>query len=161
MARRQVSQLHTPVEEKGIGGDEEGIGSLPRKCREDRINLMASAGIEDLGLQPHDASRRFHISRRGLGSDGIGRIGEHSNASCSGHKLAKEFQPLRHQLTTDPIDPCDVTARPTEAGDKAKSDWVFVDTEDNWNRRGCRLCRERRGAGCDDHRNLPANQVGR
>jgi hypothetical protein len=45
MARRQVSQLHTPAEEKGIGGDEEGVGSLPRKCCEDRINL-SQPGVE-------------------------------------------------------------------------------------------------------------------
>src|SRR5262249_28567785 len=101
------------------------------------------------------------LSYSRLGGGSIGRIGEHSHASCGGHKLTKEFQPLRYQLTSDPIDPCDVTARLGEAGDKTKSDWVFGDAEDNWNRRGCRLGRERRGAECGDHGNLAANQCGR
>src|SRR5262249_33904830 len=119
---------------------------------------MAGAGVEDLDLQPHGTSSRCHLSQCGLGSDSIGRIGEHTHASYGGHKLTKEFQPLRHQLTTDPIDPCDVTDPLGETRDQTKSYWVFADSEDHWNCRGCRFGRKRcGGAECGNHRNLATN----
>ena len=130
--------------EKGVAADEEGVGPLAHKSCEGRIDLSAGAGVEDLDLQSHGASSRFHVSQRGLGIRSIGRIDEHGNASGCGHQLAQEFQPLCGQLATEKIDPCQVAARPGEAGDKTKPDRVFADDEDDGDRRGCRLGRERR-----------------
>ena len=163
MARRQVDQLDTPAGEKGVAADEEGVGPLAHKSCEGRIDLAAGAGVEDLDLQPHGASSRFHVSQRGLGSRSIGRIDEHGNTSGCGHQLAQEFQPLCRQLSIEKIDPCQVAARPGEAGDKTKPDRVFGDDEDDGDRRGCRLGRQRRSevAGRGDHGDLPANQFGR
>jgi hypothetical protein len=73
----------------------------------------------------------------------FGRIDERGHTSRSGHQLAQEFQPLRRQLTDKKIDTCHVAARPGEAGDKTKPDRVFADQEDDRDRRGCRLGRER------------------
>ena len=98
VARRQVGQLHTPADEKGVGADEERVGPLARKRCEGRIDLAAGAGVEDLDLQPHGAGGRFHVSQRGLGSRGIGRIDEHGHTGRSGHQLTQELQPLRRQL---------------------------------------------------------------
>ena len=61
-----------------------------------------------------------------------------------GHQLAQELQPLCRQLATEKIDTCQVAARPGEAGDETKPDRVFADEEDDGDRRGCRLGRERR-----------------
>ena len=97
--RRQLDQLHTPGVEEGVAADEEGVGPLAHKSREGRIDLAAGAGIDDLDLQPHGAGSRFHVSQRGLGIRGIGRIDEHGHTSGCGHQLAQEFQPLCRQLS--------------------------------------------------------------
>ena len=75
----------------------------------------------------------------------------------------QQSKPLCRHLRTENLDACDVAARPVEAGDKAKPDRVFADDEDDGDRRGCRLGRERRSgaSGRDDDRDLPANQFGR
>jgi hypothetical protein len=56
-----------------------------------------------------------------------------------------------------------VAARPGEVGDEPKPDRVYSDDEDDGDRRGCRLGRQRRSgtSGHHDHGNLPANQFGR
>jgi hypothetical protein len=107
------------------------------------------------------AGSRFHVSQRSFSIRSIGWIDEYGHTSCSGHQFAQEFQPLRHQLTTEKIDPCQVAARPGEAGDKTKPDRVFVDDEDDGDRRGCRLGREcGRGSYGRNHGYPPANQIG-
>ena len=65
--------------------------------------------------------------------------------------------------STEKIDPGQVAARPGEAGDKTKPDRVFADDEDDRDRRGCRLGRQRRqgASGRGDHGDPPANQFGR
>ena len=67
------------------------------------------------------------------------------------------------QLTCENIEPCQVAARPGEAGDKTKSDRVLAGEKDDWDCRGCRLGREMRGdtSARDDHPDAPANQFGR
>ena len=59
-----------------------------------------------------------------ISASGIGRIDEHGNASGCGHQLTQEFQPLCRQLSTEKIDPCQVAARPGEAGDKTEPDRI-------------------------------------
>ena len=158
-----MDQLDTPAGEKGVGADEERVGPLAHKRCEGRIDLAAGAGVEDLDLQPHGAGSRFHVSQRGLGSRSIGWIDEHGHTSGCGHQLAQEFQPLCRQLATEKIDPGQVAARPGEAGDKTEPDRVFAGDEDDGDRRGCRLGRQRDGSTADrgDHGDLPANQIGR
>ena len=119
--------MDPPAVEKGVAGDEKGVRPLAHKRCEGRIDLAAGAGVEDLDLQPHGASSRFHVSQCALGIRGIGRIDEHGHASRCGHQLTQELQPLCHQLSVEKIDPCQVAARPGEAGDKAKPDRIFGD----------------------------------
>ena len=97
MARRQDGKLHAPACEKGTDTNEKCVGPLVHKRCEGRIDLTASAGVEDLDLQPYGASSRFHISQCGLGS-GNGGIEEHGNASYSRHQLAQQFESLCRQL---------------------------------------------------------------
>ena len=124
---------------------------------------MAGVGVEHLDLQPDSARSRFHISQCGLRIRSISWIDEHGHTGGCGHQRTQEFQPLCHQLSRDKIDPCQVAARPGEAGDKTKPDRVVANGEDDGDRRGCRLGRERhRGAfDRDDHGDLSANQFGR
>ncbi len=56
------------------------------------------------------------------------------------HKVApsdQKLQPLRHQFAREKIDPCEVAARPGEAGDKTKPDRLIADVKDDGDRRGC------------------------
>ena len=90
------------------------------------------------------------------------RFGVNQNSDLYGpwHQCTQQFQPLRCDLSTQVIDPCDVATGPGEARDETKPDRVFADGKDDWDRRGCRLGREcgrvsRRG----DHRDLSTNQI--
>jgi len=61
------------------------------------------------------------------------------------------------------MDPCQIAARLGEAGDETQLDRIFVDEEDDGNRRGCGLgCQRRhRASGRSDHGDLLADQFGR
>jgi hypothetical protein len=56
----------------------------------------------------------------------------------------QQVEPLCRQLTAEKVDPCQVAARPGEAGDKTEPDWVLVGNKGDRDRRGCRLGSERR-----------------
>ncbi len=131
MARRHVGKLHAPSVEKYILADEEGVGSLAHKRCKGRVDLAACAGVDDLDLQSHRAGSRFHVSQCGLRVSRIRRIDEHGHTSHSGQQLTQELQPFCRQLITEKIDPCQIAARPGEAGDKTKLDRVFADGEDD------------------------------
>src|SRR6478672_12848628 len=90
MARRQVDQLNTPAIEEAVAADEDGVGPLAHKSCEGRIDLAAGTDVEDLNLQPHGASCRFHVSHCGLPKCS-GRIDEHRHTRRRGHPLAQEF----------------------------------------------------------------------
>ncbi len=158
--RRQVDQLHTPAGEEGVNVDEKGVGPLAHKSCESHIDLAAGACVEDLDFQPDGASSRLRIFQRGLGI-GAGRVDEHGNASGCGHQLMHEFQALRHQLSTEKIDSCQVAARPGEAGDKTNLHRVFGQDEHYGGRRACRLGRQCAICQCGDHGDLAANQISR
>src|SRR5262245_20050521 len=162
MAPRQEGQLDTPSVEEGVIADEEGVGSLVYNSREGRIYLTASGSIEDLDLQPHGARGRFDFPQRGLRRVRIRRINEHGNASRSGHKHTQEFQSLLGQLDNKKVDPCQVAARPGEAGHKTELNRVFADDESDWDRCGGRLGRKRHSdaSARGDYRDLSANQFG-
>ena len=72
--RRQHSKLNPPAVEIGVGANEEGVRPLVPKTCEDRLDLTARAGVENLDLQPHGTSGRWHVSQRGLGTCRIDRI---------------------------------------------------------------------------------------
>src|SRR5215475_14794056 len=112
MTRREVNQLDTSAGEKGVIANEQSVGPLAYESCEGSFDLSAGAGFENLDLQSHGASSRFHVSQRGLCIRSIGRIDKHGNASGSGHKLAQQSQPLCGQLANDQIDTSQVTARP-------------------------------------------------
>jgi hypothetical protein len=79
-----------------------------------------------------------------------------------GHQRTQEFQPLCRQLRGEEINAGQVAARPGEARDQTKPDWVFGDHEDDGDRRR-RLGRGLRcgTAACGDHGDPPANDLRR
>jgi hypothetical protein len=112
-----------------------------------------------LDLQPDSAGSFLHVSRCGLGVRGIGRVDEYCNTSGLGYQLVQKTQPLCHYLPRKEIDAGRVASRPSEASDKTELDWVFIDSEHNWDRRGCGFDRDRdqRGGRRDDHRHATAD----
>ena len=57
----------------------------------------------------------------------------------------QQVEPLCRQLNAEKVDPCQVAARPGEAGDKTEPDRVLGDNKGDRDRRGCRLGSGRRG----------------
>jgi hypothetical protein len=73
----------------------------------------------------------------------------------------QQSKSLGHHLVDEKIDAGGIAPGPGKAGNKPKLDWVFADTEDNWNRRGCSFCRERgrRAASRSDHGHPATDQI--
>jgi hypothetical protein len=148
---------------KGVAGDEDGVGPLARKRCEGSVDLAAGAGFVGVDLHSPGASGRFHVSQRRFHRRGIGRIDEHGHTGGPGHQLTQYLQPLCRQLVIEKIDAGQISTRPGETGDKAKLDRVFADDENDGDRRGCRLGRQRLTdtAQRDDDCDSPAHQFGR
>jgi hypothetical protein len=102
--RSQLGQLDNPGVQEGGGRDEEGIGPLAQHTFEGGIDLTACVGVENLDLQAHCASSRFHLSQCRLGGRRTGRIDEHRDTRGRGQQFAQEFQPLRRQLGRENTD---------------------------------------------------------
>ena len=77
----------------------------------------------------------------------IVRVHQHADGRRLGHELAQQLQPLRPQHAGEKAHAGDVAARPVEAGDEAVPDRIAPGREDDRNRRGRGLGRERRN-GC-------------
>ena len=111
-------------------------------------------------MQSHGAGSLFHVSQRGLGSHSVGRIDERRNTGGCRYQLTKQPQLFRRQLPIEKVDPCQVAARPSEADDKTQTNRVRGGEEDDRDRRGCSLGRNRHvgTSARDDHGSWPANQ---
>src|SRR5262245_63233876 len=73
----------------------------------------------------------------------------------------QQVEPLRRQLGREKIGPCQVAARPGEAGNKTEPDRVLGGNKGDWDRRGCRLSSRRPGARArGDYSDPSANQFG-
>src|SRR5262245_49207586 len=65
---------------------------------------------------------------------------------------------LRRQRAGNQVESCQIAAQPAEAGDQAGLDRLDPSAEDDGNRRGCRLGRQRgRTVTGDEDGDLPAN----
>src|SRR5215469_872073 len=74
----------------------------------------------------------------------------------------QQVEPLCRQLTAEKVDPRQVTARPSEAGDKTEPDRVLGGNKGDRDRRGCRLGSGRRGGRARGYYgDLSANQFSR
>ena len=90
MARRKRSKLDTPIGEERVGDDEKSVQPLAQKGSERRIDVADGAGVEDTDLQPEGARCRFNVFHIGLGTDGVDRVDQNGNASCSRHQLMQQ-----------------------------------------------------------------------
>jgi hypothetical protein len=162
VACSQLNQLDTPGGEEGAGVDEQGVGPLPHKTCEGRVDLSAGAGIEGCDLHSNRTASGGYFSQRGFGI-GIVRINQHCHARRSRHQLTQELEPLGRELPREKVDAGQVAARSGEVGDKTKLDRVVTDHENDGNRRRCRLGCEcgSNPAGRGDGADPSANQFRR
>ena len=162
MACGQDSKLYPPAVEEPIWAHQQGICASTHKCCESFVDLVNGAGVENPDLQPNGVRRRIHVSNDTVGPLGIGRVDEQGNATCSGHKLMQNAESFCQQLANDEIEPGRISARPCEARDKTKFDWIVSDTEHDRDGRGGLFGRKRRGGATRhcDHIHSAADQIG-
>ncbi len=124
------------------------------------FDLALGAGFQDRELHPLHARCVLHVSRDPLHLQ-IARAYQQSDHAGLRHQLGQQLQSLEGQLGEHEADARARAARPGETGDEAGRNRVGADDEDNRDRRGCALRRERRlVAGRDDQINLAADEVG-
>src|SRR5262249_35522138 len=119
-AYRERGKLHSAAGVECITRKEQRVGWLAGKCVENRINLAAGAGFEDLKLQPEGASGLRHLFQSGLGGESVARIDQQGDLSGLGHQLVQERQPFGINLIDEKIYARRVAARPSKAGDQTK-----------------------------------------
>src|SRR6516164_1126825 len=80
----------------------------------------------------------------------------------SGYQFAQELHALGGQSHGEVTHAGDVAARTIEARHQTELDRVGANVKHDWDRRGCGLGRNRRGAGarCDDHAHAAGDEVG-
>ena len=112
---------------KGSTADEKGVGPLAHKGCEGRIDLAAGAGVEDLDLQPDGASRRFHVSQRGLGIAALAGLTSTAMRAAAGTSSRSSSSRFAANSSLRKLIAGQVAARPGEARDKTKPDRVVAD----------------------------------
>ena len=94
-------------------------------------------------LQPEGAGRRLQVLDSGS-AIGIGRVEEHADAVAVGTSSRSNSSRFGRELHVQCGYAREIAARPVEAGDKSDLDRVAAGGEDDRNRRGRCLGRERR-----------------
>jgi hypothetical protein len=114
------------------------IPAVVRQPRKRRIDLVACAGVENLGLQPDGAGSAPNAPQCFVCARTVGGIDENSHAAGLRRQRMQEFQPLCRQLQGQIMDAGGVATRPGEARDKTSIDRVYGDAEDDRDRsRSC------------------------
>ena len=124
------------------------------------VELALSIGPQDEELHSLRARRFLHRSDLALGSRVV-RVHEQGKQADLGNQLEKQFEPLGYQLDPHQADPREISAWPGDTGDQAVLGRVGADYEDEGDRRGRSLRRQRRNVVADrhDHIDSAADQI--
>src|SRR5262249_28092019 len=141
--RRKRGELHATVVKQGIGRKRDCFGAIACKGCKDIVNFRIETRPEYFDLPSNGRSCRARVGGRRLSTKGIGGVDQYGKPRRVWQKFLQEPKPLWHKLDAHRGDTSDIAARPIEAGDKAGSDRVGADAEDDRNRRGCGLCSRR------------------
>src|SRR5690242_5869895 len=99
MANRQFDQLFTPVQEKRIAANDEGLDSLLHQPVEAGLNLLRSTGVQDMNLPAKQARGCLDVCRLG-GRLRIRRIEQEADHRGLRDEFEKQIEPLRPQIST-------------------------------------------------------------
>jgi hypothetical protein len=121
--------------------------------------VVAVTNVERL---PHGRSRRLHVRER-QSTLRVAGIDQHRKARVPLQQLMQEFKLLGRKAHIQGGDSGDIAAGPIEANDEAGLDRVDTDHENDRNRCGRGLGRDRRrhAARRHDDAHRPPDQVGR
>jgi hypothetical protein len=144
VADGQCGELFAPANEEWIAANHEPARSQFDQLCEDPIEVTVGAGIQDVELQAEGTSRCLHPLRVALGKSGIGWVDEQGYDALRGDELVQQLQPLRRYLNVRLSHARNVAVRPAKTGDEAAPDRIGARFKDYRNRRGRRLCCERR-----------------
>ena len=149
------------VEER-IGADHERAGLQLTQAGEGRFEFAFGAGLQDVNLNTHAASRCLEVPHQRLGKE-IGRIDEHRNEARGRNQFMYELEPLRPSSAFKVVTPVRLppgrlrlTTRPSRTGSTPTRKTIgIVD-----------VARHRRtdrsnSTGCDNYAHLTTNQIGR
>src|SRR5262249_52287763 len=143
MPSRQRDKLIAATGEEYIIVDEQRSGPLPCKSGEHRLKIIFSDRPHDENLHADRTARLLHGCRVMLGVGVVGVDQQRNGFGCR-YQLMQKPQLLRLQWTGNLIDAGQVAAPAAEAGDQAGLNRVDAAVEDNGNRGGHGLRRQRR-----------------
>jgi hypothetical protein len=162
MLRRERHDLIASADEIGVGADQDRRDLPLRKHHERRIDLALVARIHNVDLLPQRPRCGMHVVQLG-GNRWSVWVDEHADQRRGGDQFMQQCQPFAPHLADEDADSGGVAAGPVEAGDEAKLHRVFGADENDWDDRGCCLCRKRRAltAGGGNHRNADFSKIDR
>src|SRR6516165_8764729 len=103
-----------------------GSGATKRASIPSRTRVSKAASISfsvlalrDLYLQSTSTRRFGHLAKRARGDGNILRIDQHGKTNCLWHRFMQQLQTLGPNLSKEKIVAGRISARPSEAGDKA------------------------------------------
>src|SRR5262249_47205198 len=159
MPCRQCGKLETPAGKERISPYHERVGSIANKRSEGSLDLATFARLNNVDLQADGGRCRGHIPSYRLRLRNAW-IDKQADTHGSGNQFMQRPGLLSPQLGDEKIDPSRIASWSIETCDKPGLDWVFADAEDNGDRRGCGLGRDRRNISkCGDHGDLAADQI--
>src|SRR5215813_8804660 len=142
-------------------GDGERSDPAFDKGGEGPINVIVAANIQDNNLLPGRGRCRKHIAVLRLDSPLIRIAGKICDRRRLRHQLAQQIEPLSFKVAAGVDYAGNVAARPVEAVDEPKLDWIGAKRENNRGR-GCDTLRRDRGQGSargNDYGGLAPKQI--
>ena len=124
--------MRTPIEEKGIDGNNEGVNPFLGHGCEAILQLRLVACIHNKHLDPDGPSRLLDLAylRRGQLIFRVHKRGDHYGFR---HNFVQQLEPLLIQPGRQQTDASSIPAWPTKTGDETDLNWIAAEFEDNGN----------------------------
>src|SRR5262245_13468510 len=160
MPRGQRDELFAPPVEVWVGGDHQRTGPLLGERGEGWLQVTVDAGVLNYNLQPKRLPRDCRGRQLRLGVHTC-RVHQQTHYCHPRQHFAQQLKLFSNQFARKVGNAGGVAARPIEAGNQPKLDWVDGDAEDDWNLvRCCNSSLRSRAAKGDDHGHRKAHQFG-
>src|SRR5262249_42908640 len=141
--RRERQDLFTAGEQQTVRADKQRVHPLLDDVPEGPLDPARVAGIEEHQFHAVRARGSFHVAGLGLGEYRVRRVAQVRDGPHPRHQNEQELKALRGNLGEEKVDAGEISAGMTEAVDQADSHRVGALHEDNRDRAGGLLGRER------------------
>jgi hypothetical protein len=158
MPRRQCDDLLAGVLQKRISSDCQPTRPQLHQCRKSHVDLSFRAGSQDIDALTDDTRRLFNVGKFEP-EIRIVRINQDTNQPGRRNHLSQKPEPLSFRRGIENAYAGGVAAGSVHAGDETLGNRVAPAGENNWDRRGCGLSRQRRctAALSDQNAHPPVN----